>query len=119
MDLTSNQNCETFEPSDSPKMTLTFFSEGNYEISATATLSTIKQTHKMKIIVKSDIIASTNIRNVPSQDIPAKQEFQLSAEINDLVPNCYAEWIVVKEDGFGYFDSAKIVSISTIKKSTI
>lgn len=100
-------------------MTLTFFSEGNYEISATATLSTIKQTHKMKIIVKSDIIASTNIRNVPSQDIPAKQEFQLSAEINDLVPNCYAEWIVVKEDGFGYFDSAKIVSISTIKKSTI
>lgn len=66
----------------------------------------------MEIVVRSDIIASSNIRNVPSQDIPAKQEFQLSAEINDLVPNCFSEWIVVKEDGFGYFDSALIVSIT-------
>lgn len=111
MEINSNEKCESFEPTDSSSMSLTFFTEVNYEISVIVTLNSMQKNMKMKIFVKSDIIATTNIRNSPVEDIPAKKEFELSAELNDLVPNCYSEWIVVKEDGFGYFDAAVIVSI--------
>lgn len=43
---------------------------------------------------------------MPLKPISPIDEFQLPTTIQDLVPNCFAEWNVVKEDGFAYFDKS-------------
>lgn len=37
---------------------------------------------------------------------------QLETPIHNLVPNCFAEWTVVNETSFEYFDASLIVSFN-------
>lgn len=45
---------------------------------------------------------------MPIKPISPYTGYELSASLEDLVPNCFAEWDVVKEEGFAYFDKLLI-----------
>lgn len=112
-DQTSNAECLTDEFNDAANDTLIFQSiiQRDYQIKVIVSLNDVEKILISSISVNPLIIVRTNISQVPTKAIPSNEPFQLHSTLFDLIPNCYAEWIVVKEDSsdFGYFDSHKVI----------
>lgn len=100
----SGGTCENFFPSNTDTQLITFLTKGVYQISTTVSLKGMIKTLNATVTVSPEIIASGRILNAPSSAISAYDRFEMDAVMEDLIPNCYGEWIVGNEPGYTYFD---------------
>ncbi|XP_041766250.1 uncharacterized protein LOC121590541 isoform X2 [Anopheles merus] len=111
-------NCDdTFEVSDGEAL-VTFYKEGQYVVQASIAGGEERESEPRwtsLLVVHPKVTPAVRVLQWSQYPAVAGEPFELLVSVAGLVPNCYSNWTVLKEEGgFAYFDPAQLPNGRTL-----
>lgn len=91
---------------------ITFTSDGEYELQVQITINNIIKTATSKVQVNGQVIPHVQVKSFPKQPVSVINQNEFHFTIMDLIPNCVAKWNPKEEENFATYDSANVTGDS-------
>ncbi|CAO1328340.1 unnamed protein product [Diamesa serratosioi] len=85
---------------------ITFPTEGDYELQVQVTINNITKTSISKVQINAQVIPHVQIKNYPKLPVDVINQNEFYFTIMDLIPNCVAIWNAKEDESFATYESS-------------